>query len=687
MGKYITWKFDFRDNINYDELNKKIDEFIRYNPRTQLVIEVPSTKGATSSCLKKLDSRVKIRVAGAFDDVRVENYKNVVYKSGARCQEAYIDSVIYTRNETIKILEEIERIESSILPNWSDLQKLIYIYDTLKTSIMYDPKYKDKSWAETRTLRGLLTKQTVCAGYAVILKEMLDRQGISCMYVSGNGHAWNVVTIDDVMYPVDLTHDNYHFRHGHKNTHLLLGQNPTEFNKNHIPAQEEPDTEHIKKLTELDHKVVEEISSNIEIVKNHTSTSQIVTRDNGSRFYIAQIGSRVIENPFGEDKIYHKYYYQEQEPNSKPTILHSRVNVNKFLNTVMFGGKAPDGYEDAITEILFSKENIEDSKRKNTSYIGKGMDEITQRAIRSKYEIIKTPDEIKQFKIQERVFYRKDGTKLLVEQIDEPQIVSDRKIYKYQIYEMIEEGKIETVTSYIVYSELDLLRTSNLNVADDLLSRERIVKKCGESGGYIGYIDQNNKIKYSREVANYFDINKKIELSHLNQDRPIILPSFKELEDYAREYDVLINKKTNAIIVRNSKTKKEVQNDRKRIKIIFAHIWYTSASQKSEKFDSIPGIKNAFSKEKELLYNQIKSQILRDLEMYNTIDSLSMFARYRNTDYSKIIVKLFKNAYNSKIINQLFSASLESKKEPGIQPQILADEDYALQLLQTYRKY
>ena len=687
MGKYITWKFDFRDNINYNELNKKIDEFIRYNPRTQLVIEVPSTKGATSSCLKKLDSRVKIRVAGAFDDVRVENYKNVVYKSGARCQEAYIDSVIYTRNETIKILEEIERIESGILPNWSDLQKLIYIYDTLKTSIMYDPKYKDKSWAETRTLRGLLTKQTVCAGYAVILKEMLDRQGISCMYVSGNGHAWNVVTIDDVMYPVDLTHDNYHFRHGHKNTHLLLGQNPTEFNKNHIPAQEEPDTEHIKKLKELDHKVVEEISSNIEIVKNHTSTSQMVTRDNGSRFYIAQIGAKVIENPFGEDKIYHKYYYQEQEPNSKPTILHSRVNINKFLNTVMFGGKAPNGYENAITEILFSKENIEDSKRKNTSYIGKGMDEITQRAIRSKYEIIKTPNEIKQFKIQERVFYRKDGTKILVEQIDEPQIVSDRKIYKYQIYEMIEEGKIEAVRSYIVYSELDLLRTSNLNVADDLLSRERIVKKCAESGGYIGYIDQNNKIKYSREVANYFDINKKIELSHLNQDRPIILPSFKELEDYAREYDVLINKKTNAIIVRNSKTKTEVQNDRKRIKIIFAHIWYTSASQKREKFDSIPGIKNAFSKEKELLYNQIKSQILRDLEMYNTIDSLSMFARYRNTDYSKIIVKLFKNAYNSKIINQLFSASLESKKEPGIQPQILVDEDYALQLLQTYRKY
>ena len=106
MADYVTWKLDFRDKINYEELNKKIDSFIKQNPKIQLVIEVPSTKGATSSCLRKLDNRVKIRIAGAFDDKRVENYKNVVYKSGARCKEAYVDSVIYTRNETIKILEE-----------------------------------------------------------------------------------------------------------------------------------------------------------------------------------------------------------------------------------------------------------------------------------------------------------------------------------------------------------------------------------------------------------------------------------------------------------------------------------------------------------------------------------------------------------------------------------------------------
>lgn len=687
MGYYITWKLDFRDKIDYDELNKKIDEFIRNNPRTQLVIEVPSTKGATSSCLRKLDSRVKIRVAGAFDDKRVENYKNVVYKSGARCKEAYVDSVIYTRNETIKILEEIEKIESGILQNWSDLQKLIYIYDTLKTTIMYDPKYQSKTWAETRTLRGLLTRQTVCAGYAVILKEMLERQGISCMYVSGNGHAWNVVTIDDVMYPVDLTHDNYHFRHGHKNTHLLLGQNPIEFNKNHIPAQEEPDTEHIKKLSELDSKIVEQISSNIEIVKNHTATSHIVRRNDGSRFYIAQISGKIIENAFGEDKIYYKYYYQELDNKSKPTILYSRVNVNKFLNTVIFGGQAPAGYEDAITEILFSKENIEDSKRKNTSYIGRAMNEHTQRAIRSRQEIIKTNEEIKEFKIKERVFYRKDNTKVLVEQIEEPQIINDRKIYKYQLYEMKTDEKEQTVSSFIIYTELDLLRTTNLNVGNELLNRDRIIKKCSESGGYIGYIDQNNKIKYSKEVASYFDINKRIELSQLNKDRPLILPSFKELEDYAREYDVLVNNKTKEIIVRHTKTKKEVQNERKKAKIIFAYIWYKAAGQRKEKLDNKPGIKNAFSKEKEYLFNQIKLQILKDLKYCETIDTVSLYEMFKDTPYATIITNLFKNQFNTKLICQIFNASLETKIQNIMIPAVLVNEEKAQEFLQARKKY
>ena len=128
MQNNVIWSIDFRDNINVDELNKKISDFYRSYPLSTIILQVPSTKGAVSSLVEKIDNRVKIRIASAYDDERIETFKNVIYKSGATWKEAYFDSVVYTRNETIRILREIEKIESGIMENWSDLQKTIYIY-------------------------------------------------------------------------------------------------------------------------------------------------------------------------------------------------------------------------------------------------------------------------------------------------------------------------------------------------------------------------------------------------------------------------------------------------------------------------------------------------------------------------------------------------------------------------------
>ena len=44
------------------------------------------------------------------------------------------------------ILREIERIESGIKETYSDLEKIIYIYNYLKKDIMYDPKYETESY-------------------------------------------------------------------------------------------------------------------------------------------------------------------------------------------------------------------------------------------------------------------------------------------------------------------------------------------------------------------------------------------------------------------------------------------------------------------------------------------------------------------------------------------------------------
>ena len=108
------------------------------------------------------------------------------------------------------IVSSMEQIEKGFEgQNFSPLEKFVYIYEKLRTGIKFDPKNETKPSSEIRSLRGFITRETVCAGYAVMLKELLDRQGIECHYVSGSGHAWNIVSFDGKKYyPIDLTWDS-----------------------------------------------------------------------------------------------------------------------------------------------------------------------------------------------------------------------------------------------------------------------------------------------------------------------------------------------------------------------------------------------------------------------------------------------------------------------------------------------
>lgn len=162
-------------NVNY------VNNICKHYPNSKILIEVQNTKGISSTMLKQLNSNILIRIAGGYDTDRINRYGKDLFWSS----NYYYDSVIYTQNETIKIVEEMEKIESGINKNWSDIQKVLYIYERLKTKVMYDPKFEKKLSDETRSLRGLITKKTVCAGYSMIFKEMLDRIGIDCEYVEG----------------------------------------------------------------------------------------------------------------------------------------------------------------------------------------------------------------------------------------------------------------------------------------------------------------------------------------------------------------------------------------------------------------------------------------------------------------------------------------------------------------------
>ncbi len=498
--------------ISYTTLDSKtiqeINNIRAQNPKQKILIEIPNTKGISSELIKKLDPSVSIRIAGGYDKDRVARLGNVVYKNGETGQY-YTDAVIYDRNEVVSIIKEMEKIEKDFEgQDFSDFEKMVHIYGKLKSGIMYDPKVESKPSSEIRSLRGLVSKETVCAGYAMIFKEMLDRQGIKCHYVEGKtaregGHAWNVVSLDGKNYPIDLTWDNTNFRSGKSKTYDYLAQNVEEFKKHHIPHAQEPCKN--LELSELDPEKVKTVSQRMSREKDYQSTTYYGTRNDGSKYMIAQVGDAEKNG-----KKYFRYYYADILANGQianQNVLFSSTNVTHFIEQRKFGKPVPDGYEEAVDNVLFSKENIQDSLARGTSFIGgvrKGSTNNKPEFVKSTSEISKEDEQTKMFRFPTKTLTRSDGTSFIVQQMNKDKDINGIPVNVYHIFEVINEGNRRVVKRNVVYSERDFLQDNREGIANDFLSRDRLDRKVGEAGGYIGYYDEKGIRTYNPALVQYF---------------------------------------------------------------------------------------------------------------------------------------------------------------------------------------
>ena len=104
--------------------------------------------------------------------------------------------------EILDVLKEIERL---IHPVWSELEKAIFVYQRLCVNLYYN-EYADR--VKSRNLMVLVNGEGVCAGFALVYKEMMDRLGINCYYQNKqHHHAFNVLEINGRYYGLDLTWD------------------------------------------------------------------------------------------------------------------------------------------------------------------------------------------------------------------------------------------------------------------------------------------------------------------------------------------------------------------------------------------------------------------------------------------------------------------------------------------------
>lgn len=708
-------KYNFEYKITF-KLNQPFDiDYMRsvcqQYPNSKILVEVQNTKGMTSEMLKQLGPNVAIRIAGAYDKERLERYRGQKFYSGKidyseTTEEYYYNSVIYTRNETIKILEEIEKIESGMNTNWSDFQKVLYVYDRLKSGIMYDPKYEYKLSNEIRSLRGLITRQTVCAGFSLIFKEFMDRNGIECEFVRGgmkqgetSGHAWNIVTINGKKYPIDLTLDNTAFRAGKSNSFKWLSQEVKRFSESHHPAPGEKTQDYERTLSRIEPQFVKQMYSRMGIgrARDYQSTTYYGTRKDGSRFIVAQIGDIVINN-----QSYYRYYYVEvlkDGTKELPLILYSDVNVSDLIDRKNFRRSISVNYEETVDNILFSRENIADSLAKKTYYIGdvrKRTGENRVGLVSSYWEIPKPKEKNNLFVYPTKRFTRSDGSVFIAQKMfDVPRKVNGIDVMRYDIFEMVKEKGKEVLKRNTVFAERDFFNDNRQSMVDDYLSRERLDRKVGEAGGYIGYYDANGIRVYNPDLVRFFETSKKVDIDDLKKKSQKVralnekVPSFSELKSLASKYEIFIDSKDpinfddSNIKIRDIKTG-QIPTDQSIIdRAMFANIWLTSAGIKYCDGESRPGENYAFNSSAEELYNTMCHDLSISCMSNGVIDTVGLFRNAENSsDYKydrEIIVNLFRTPYQTELINKLFLQSLGIEQQTQ-QPETLYTSSYATSL-------
>lgn len=126
---------------------------------------------------------------------------------------------MYSRDRAVDMQKEIDSKTKTVLAGISSdrnpYDTELYFHDYLVKNCTYD---KSMEKADDGSIYGaLVQKEPVCAGYAKAMQYLLLKTGIPCLYVTGTakdennfneGHAWNIVYIDNAYYQLDVTWDD-----------------------------------------------------------------------------------------------------------------------------------------------------------------------------------------------------------------------------------------------------------------------------------------------------------------------------------------------------------------------------------------------------------------------------------------------------------------------------------------------
>ena len=358
-----------------------VNKLVRENPNQHLCLVIDNTKNQYPERLEEVarsyDNIVTISVTGGLTPQK-KKFDNELYQK----------RTYHTPFELSKIIRIFQSIERGINLSWNETEKAMWVYNSLCNRMVYE-KLELYGRDMCRSLSGLLYGKAVCSGFALILKEALDRIGIECYYQNQeSSHSWVIAKLDGAYRALELTWDCY--------------------NKG-----------------------------------NKGCTFRCFNRD--PKFY--------------QDE-HHNLKYEKEE-HEFPIVPYTVDQLNNFVDRI----------NKKIMDIPLSQDRVV-----NLSGIGRLLE------IKGGKVTFVNPN-IKRF-------VRRDGSIFYL--VHTGYYKGVNKFY----YFFMKDGKIRGTTIYSE-SRLDQLpQEYSYDIADGLLSKERIKRKINQFNGYVGYIGQNRGIYY-----------------------------------------------------------------------------------------------------------------------------------------------------------------------------------------------
>lgn len=129
----------------------------------------------------------------------------------------YLNDQFASSQKVNQAIAEVEEITKGIIENSPELmyEKIIYIHDWLVDNNNYDTTLQKNN---IHNIYGaLVSGEAVCEGYAKAFQYVINRIGLNCITVVGEGlkegndteaHAWNYIQLNGSWYGVDVTWDD-----------------------------------------------------------------------------------------------------------------------------------------------------------------------------------------------------------------------------------------------------------------------------------------------------------------------------------------------------------------------------------------------------------------------------------------------------------------------------------------------